>query len=106
MKVQVAMALVSFGCHSQDTYLSLHKEELAKRLSWRELGAFGFHLPSSGARGIQQQATVIFPLAAMTAKWALVMWLLVMQNQFFNAVIISSSEEIEFIDDCQQVLCI
>ena len=47
MKVQVAMALVSFGCHFQDTYLSLHKEELAKRLSWRELGAFGFHLPSS-----------------------------------------------------------
>ena len=42
----------------------------------------------------------------MTAKWALVMWLSVMQNQFFNAIIISSSEETEFIDDCQQVLCI
>lgn len=106
MKVQVAMALVSFGCHFQDTYLSLHKEELAKWLSWRELGAFGFHLPFSGVRGIQQQATVIFPFAAMTAKWALVMWLSVMQNQFFNAIIISSSEETEFINDCQQVLCI
>lgn len=45
MKVQVAMALVSFCCHFQDIYFSLHKEELAKQLIWRELDAFGFHLP-------------------------------------------------------------
>lgn len=67
---------------------------------------FTFLNSSSGVRGIQRQTTVIFPFAAMTAKWAPVMWLLVMQNQFFNAIIISYSEEIEFIDDCQQVLCI
>ena len=105
MKVQGAMALVSFCCHFQDIYFSLHKEELAKWLIWRELDAFGFHLPEQFF-GCPWQTTVIFPFAAMTAKWALVMWLLVMQNQFFNAIIISYSEEIEFIDDCQQVLCI
>ena len=73
--------------------------------NWMLLG-FTFLNSSSGVRGIQRQTTVIFPFAAMTAKWAPVMWLLVMQNQFFNAIIISYSEEIEFIDDCQQVLCI
>lgn len=29
-----------------------------------------------------------------------------MQNQFFNTLIISYSEEIEFIDECQQARCI
>lgn len=29
-----------------------------------------------------------------------------MQNQFFNTLIISYSEEIEFIDECQQAQCI
>ena len=45
MKVKVAMALVSFCCHSQGIYFSVHNAELAKRLIWKDLDAFGFHLP-------------------------------------------------------------